>query len=508
MARNGWPRTWSGSTAIRSEVIGLVNRTAIISMTRLMNQGLVIISPIILVRLLSVAEFGRYREFLLYVSLLSALAAFGFSTSLLYFVPARPRGSAQVLRQTLLLTGVSSFSIVALVLALHYFVNSSVLGEFALPVALYVLLFVNFDVWESWWLAHRRALPVLAYTSGRLVARMVVVIVAAAIWHDVQAIIAGLIVLESVRLAGSFVAWRRLQRGALQDAPCWREQLRYCLPVGAALVLVTFNKYLGNLFVATMLGAVALAHYTIGTQVQPIITVLRNSLSDALLPEMAATSSTVARRSAGAGTNDPLILWRRTTVVSMILLTGAGVVLARFAHPLVVTLFSPEYEPAVPVFQIYLLVLLREVFDFGVPLRAINHTRPIVWSNLVAIVCNLACLAILLPALGLTGAVVAFVISRYLEGVYIGRCCLQAYAVPLREMASWRDLGKVALAAVLALPALLGSFWVDRLGLLGVVLGSSVYLLLFALWLLMLRVPEVWTLARRVKDSRLILQKF
>ena len=475
-------------------------------MTRLMNQGLVIISPIILVRLLSVAEFGRYREFLLYVSLLSALAAFGFSTSLLYFVPARPRGSAQVLRQTLLLTGLSSFSIVALVLALHYFVNASVLGEFALPVALYVLLFVNFDVWESWWLAHRRALPVLAYTSGRLVARMVVVIVAAALWHDVWAIIAGLIMLESVRLVGSFIAWRRLQRDALRDAPCWREQLRYCLPVGAALALVTFNKYLGNLFVATMLGAVALAHYTIGTQVQPIITVLRNSLSDALLPEMAATSTEV-RKGAGAGTNDPLSLWRRTTVVSMILLTGAGVVLTRFAHPLVVTLFSPEYEPAVPVFQIYLLVLLREVFDFGVPLRAINHTRPIVWSNLVAIVCNLVCLAILLPALGLTGAVAAFVISRYLEGLYIGRCCLQAYAVPLREMANWRDLGKVALAAVLAWPVLLGTFWIDRLGLLGVMLGSSAYLLLFALWLLVLRVPEVWLLARRVKNSRLTPQK-
>lgn len=475
-------------------------------MTRLMNQGLVIISPIILVRLLSVGEFGRYREFLLYVSLLSALAAFGFSTSLLYFVPARPRGSAQVLRQTLLLTGMSSFSIVALVLALHYFVNSSVLGEFALPVALYVLLFVNFDVWESWWLAHRRALPVLAYTSGRLVARMVVVIAAAAIWHDVWAIITGLIVLESVRLVGSFVAWRRLQRGALQDAPRWREQLRYCLPVGAALVLVTFNKYLGNLFVATMLGSVALAHYTIGTQVQPIITVLRNSLSDALLPEMAAMSG--AKGGAGTGAGDPLILWRRTTVVSMILLVGAGAVLSRFAHPLVVILFSPEYEPAVPVFQVYLLVLLREVFDFGVPLRAINRTRPIVWSNLVAIVCNLACLAILLPVLGLLGAVVAFVVSRHLEGIYIGYCCRQAYAVPLREMANWRDLGKVALAAVLASPALLGSFWVDRLGLLGVMLGSSAYLLLFALWLLMLRVPEVWVLVQRVKDSRLILQKF
>ena len=32
----------------------------------MLNQGLVLISPVILVRLLTVEEFGRYREFLLY----------------------------------------------------------------------------------------------------------------------------------------------------------------------------------------------------------------------------------------------------------------------------------------------------------------------------------------------------------------------------------------------------------------------------------------------------------
>ena len=43
---------------------------------RLANQALILLSPIILVRLLSVAEFGRYREFLLYVGLLTAVIPF------------------------------------------------------------------------------------------------------------------------------------------------------------------------------------------------------------------------------------------------------------------------------------------------------------------------------------------------------------------------------------------------------------------------------------------------
>jgi O-antigen/teichoic acid export membrane protein len=324
---------------------------------------------------------------------------------------------------------------------------------------------------------------------------MTVVIAAAAIGHNVEAIIWSLIVLESVRVLGSVIGWRRLQRDASgTPRSCWREQLRYCLPIGLALVLVTFNKYLGNLFVAKALGAVALAHYTIGTQVQPIITVLRNSLSDALLPEMADSG----REDNG----DPLQMWRRTTVVSMILLAGAGVVLAKFAHPLVVTLFSMEYEPAVLIFQVYLLVLVREVFDFGVALRAINRTTPIIYSNLVAILINLGFLLVLLPMAGLTGAVVAFVASRYLEGLFIGYCTLHAYALPLRELAHWVDLAKVGLAAMAAAPALYGSFWVDRWGLTGVALGSGAYLLLFAAWLLLLRVPEARALLCRVLNAR------
>jgi O-antigen/teichoic acid export membrane protein len=458
-----------------------------------MNQGLMIISPVILVRLLTVEEFGRYREFLLYVSLLTSICAFGFSSSLLYFIPARPRDVRQVLRQTLTLTAIASFAVVCLAVVLNDAFDRQLVGEFAWPVAIYVMLFVNLDFWESYWLANRRPLPVWGYTTGRLVARMIVVIVAAALTHSVDAIIWSLVALEAARMVGSFIAWRRLDFAtAAPSQSCWREQLRYCLPIGGAMVLVTFNKSLGNLFVAKALGAVALAHYTIGTHVQPIITVLRNSLSDALLPDMAAVTKSP---------RDALPPWRRMTVVSMMLLVGAGVVLARYAHPIVVTLFSRSYEPAVPIFQIYVLVLVREIFDFGVALRAINRTSPIIYSNLFAILLNLACLALLLPVVGLIGAVIAFVISRYVEGLWLGYRTLKEYQVPLRELASWGDLAKVAMAATLASPVLFGSYWTDWLGFAGVIVGSIVYLALFGVALLLLRVPEAALIVQRIRNT-------
>ena len=52
----------------------------VISITRLMNQGLLLISPILLTRLLSVEEFGWYREFLLYATVLEVIASYNIFT--------------------------------------------------------------------------------------------------------------------------------------------------------------------------------------------------------------------------------------------------------------------------------------------------------------------------------------------------------------------------------------------------------------------------------------------
>lgn len=467
-----------------------------------MNQGLVVISPIILVRLLTVEEFGTYREFLVYAGLLTTICAFGINNSLLYFIPARPQSVRQMLRQATLLTFFSSIVVIAAAVVANALTNGAVLGQFALPVALYVLLFCNLDFWEFYWLATKRPLPVFAYTTSRLVARITVVVTAAAISRDVMPIIWSLIALETVRIVGSAIAWRSIERDLpMHGDPCWREQFSYCLPLGMALILTTLNKSLGNLFVTKALGVVALAHYTIGTHIQPVIGVLRNSISDAVLPEL-------ARLKQGAG-SDALALWRRSTVVSMILLTAAGVVLFEFAHPLVVTMFSPKYEAAVGIFQLYLLVLVREVFDFGVALRAANRTAPIVHSSLTAIGLNLLLLITLLPTIGLLGAALAFVISRWAEGLVLSRSTLRAYNISIRELANWSDLGKVALAALGAAVIFIGSFWTDQFGIAGVVLGSIVFMAIFTGLLLVLRVPEATAVINRLrkKSTRFLFAK-
>ena len=457
-----------------------------------MNHGLVLLSPVVLVRLLSVEAFGRYREFLLYASVLATAAAFGLTTSLLHFVPHRPEHAQRFVNQALMLTFATSTLAIGGVVTLNIALDGALVGDYTLPVAVYVALFVNFDFWEHLWIAQRRTVAVFGYTTGRLVARLTVVITAAALTGDVNVIIWSLVALETVRLLISAAVWARMRERRPAKLPgSWREQLRFCLPVGVAGVLQTFNKSMGSIFVARMLGPLGLAHYAIGIYVHPLIAVLRNSLSDALLPEMSAQKSSEQ--------SDPLLLWRRMTIVAAIFLVAAAIILARFADTLIVALFTAEYRPAVPVFQIYMFVLIRETTDFAVPLRAINRTTPLMHGNVISIALNALLLSILLPLAGIPGAAIAYVVSRFVEGAYLGVQTARAYRIAPRELASWTDLLKVVLASALASIPLFGTFWTDSFGLFGALAATLCFLLIYAALLLHLRVPEAFLLWRRIQ---------
>lgn len=458
-----------------------------------MNQGLLLISPMLLTRMLSVEQFGQYREFLLYATVLDVIAGYNISSSLLRFVAHQPEHRQQYVDQALIMTLGTSTLVLAGTAVLNWIFNGALVGSYMLPLAFFIFFYVNFDFWESMWLAQRRVGAVWAYTAGRLLARMITVVTAAALTASVPAIIWSLVGLEGARFIASLIMWaRHRQRGERRRESGWREQLRFVGPAGTAHVLISINKQMGSLYVAKFLGPVGLAHYAIGTYLRPIISVLRSSMSDALLPEMSSQQRSQQPV-------DSLVLWRRMTIVAAIMLIPSAVLLARFADTIVVTLFSEEYRAAVPVFQICLFVLFREIVDFAVPLRAMNRTAPIMYSNMVSLVVNAVLLTILLPTIGLIGAAAAYVIARAIEGWYLGWQTAQACEIRPRDLVKWGDVGKVALAATLASITLVGSFWTSSMGLIGALAASCVYMIVYVPLLLLLRLPEAMLLRDRLQ---------
>ena len=478
---------------------GLGNRTAILTLSRLASYGLMLISPIFLVRLLSVADFGRYREFLLYASILQAFAQFSINDSLLYCVPANPASPWRLARQTALLTLCSSVLVVLALVGLDSASGGHLVNGYLVPLAAYTLFSVNLDFWEYFWLARGRAQPVFFYSAARLAVRVVVVVTVAALTHDFHAIIWALVALEGARLlaaAVSMLVFDRSRREPPLEEP-WRDQLRFCIPSGTASLLAMLNRNISNVIVARTLGAVALAQYAIGRFGEPVVATVRNSVSAVILPEM------VRKDRANAAGGTALALWQKATVVNAIMLLPIVALVVRYAEPLVTLVFGPNYVHAALIMQIYMLVVVRECFDFAPALRAVNRTRPLVESNVAGLLTCAAAMLLLIPLGGLAGAMVAFVIASYVDLLWLGWRTLQAYGVRPTELLPWRSVAKTALAAAIAGVLIANSVWTDVFGRAGIVLAAAAYLAAFALLLQVMRIPEAMVL--QAWGKRLVL---
>jgi O-antigen/teichoic acid export membrane protein len=204
------------------------------------------------------------------------------------------------------------------------------------------------------------------------------------------------------------------------------------------------------------------------------VSALRNSVSDVLLPEMSSAGSLANAAS--------VRLWQRSTVVFAILLLPIATVLCAFAAPLIELVFSSRYLPAVPVFQVYLLVLVRECFDFDLALRAAGQPRRALVAHVVTLVVNLSLALWLVRQLGVVGAGVSMITARAVSGVYLARCVADVVNLRLRDVFPWSDLLRVVCAIGLAALTLIPAIVYPEYGWLGrIACGAAFGIAFFAL---------------------------
>ncbi len=232
------------------------DQAAILTLSRLASFGLMLIGPLLLVRLVPIDEFGRYREFVLYAALLQSFATFAIPDSLLYFIPAHPQSPWRLVRQTAILTALASVLVVACLIGADLILGGTLVGPYLVPLALYTLFVVNLDFWEFLLIALRRPRDVMIYTALRLAARMIVAVGAAALTHSVFVIIWSLVVLEGVRVAIAAFAWRAMDRASTEPAidDGWRRQLRFCFPTGLSMLLAMARRNIATVAVVRLLG--------------------------------------------------------------------------------------------------------------------------------------------------------------------------------------------------------------------------------------------------------------
>ena len=176
---------------------------------RLLNQALALLSPLLLVRLLEIAEYGRYRQFMAIAMFITSLAGFALSANLNYLIARTPqRQSVDISNTCLLMLAVSILSALVVVLLRDWIVPPEIENAWLL-LAVYVFLVLNLEVLVSYWLAHRQSLQVMVYTFAITVWRLGTLLAATFWLRDVQMIFVTIVCAEALKNLWIYVWLRR-----------------------------------------------------------------------------------------------------------------------------------------------------------------------------------------------------------------------------------------------------------------------------------------------------------
>jgi O-antigen/teichoic acid export membrane protein len=448
-----------------------VSRGAVLASARLLNQALALLSPLLLVRLLEISEYGRYRQFMATSMFITSLAGFALSANLNYLIARSPeRQAIDITNTCLLMLAVSLVSALVIVIARQWIVPPEIYSAWPL-LAVYVFLFLNLEVLVSYWLAHRQTYQVMGYTLAMTVWR-IATLLAATFWlHDVEMIFVTIVCAEALKNLWIYIWLRR--RGLLVfrwDREAMREQVRLVAPLGAGSVFYKMNDF-GKVVVANQMGPVPLAIYTTAAYQVPLVNIVQGALADVIFPDMVKRSKT-----------DPsqgLLLWKRAQVLIFAAICPAWLLITYFAEPLVRLLFTDAYVAATPYFQVFLLLMVRQCFQFSTPLRSVEDNASFAHANLVALVINAGLIITLMPKYGLWGPTFGLIVGQTWTSIYLGSRVLKRYQLPLSELCQWGKLGLALISSMVALAALHASQLYLPDGTFGVAAGLATFALVY-----------------------------
>jgi O-antigen/teichoic acid export membrane protein len=440
----------------------MLNQSFYLFATRLFGYALRLVVPYFLVRQLSVADFGAYRQFFLMEVYADALFQLGLNQALYYFIPRDLRNAGAYLLNSIVMN------------CLIFSVAFGLLGMFSHQVSSWLNMAIVHDAFGL--LAAYIAVKMLvasadAYLTARQCIRAaglfdvagqamssVACVIAAFATRDLMVVLTALAVARAIQLVGMVAYIQFWLHGFRAERYFFGigAQIRYGFVLGMAGTLMTQLARLHDFFVSRYYGTEAYAVYSAGCTEIPVIQLFTQSVALVALGQFALLD----QQGDWEGTRR---LWRRVLTSSYAVTIPAVILFLVLARPIIGTMFTDAYLAAVPVFAINTVLKIGLVFNATLVLRAMRRNDITIWVNAVSLVVAIPLLYAGMKVggtVGIIAAQAALVIGSRLVSVAVMNRMLPEslpYFVSPRELRdfyveSWRSL-QARLRARRAAPA-------------------------------------------------------
>jgi O-antigen/teichoic acid export membrane protein len=451
--------------------------------------GVGLLVPLILVRALTQAEFGAYKQLFLVYATCLAIAQWGMAESLFYFAPLEPRRTGRYVANTclfLLVAGLVCYTaFVAGQAALAKLLNNAGLASCFGLLGIFTCLTIVSAPLEKVMIARKEYVAASAtFALSDLVKAALLVAPVALFAGGVRGLLLGACLFGAARLLAALVYLRHaLPRDFRPDGRALREQLAYAAPFGLAVFVELLQTSLPHYAVAHQVEAAVFAVYAAGCLQIPLAEFLATSAGNVLMVNLAEQARQGRRV-------EMLLLWQETTLKLAVALLPVVVMLAACAPEIVVVLFTANYAASAGILQVWCLHHLFSALQTDAVLRARAETRFLLLANLGGLLFAAVTIAPALKAFGPAGAAgvaVATLAGMKIAGLARIRTILSVPWSGLLPVAPLARIAACAMAAVLPVLALRREVaWPPLLFLAaaGVLYGVSYWVLavVFRLW--------------------------
>ena len=429
----------------------IIRQAIALSGARYIEQAIMLLTPVVLVRTMGTTAFGEYRLFWLLVTTVGLLFPFDVPRSLLFFFVRLDSERRRVyVGQTVLFllatTTVAAFLVVVFGNALpsgmqdllhhHGFLLAAFLFVWNLGLLLDVL--PNAAGQIRW-----QAKAILA-TS---VLRATLVILAAVSFQRLEEVLIATLIAACMRLGllGYFIARYCGIRLLPLDKQQFGEQLRYAIPFGMATLLFHLRRQAEQWIVATMFSPAVFGVFSIAATLVLPFEVLRGALGNLLLPRMSHLHS--------LGSHHELLrLNNQGNVILSAIIFPTIAALFAFSAEVITFLFTKAYVSGSPVLRIYLLQTLIHSIEISALLyvfkQGLSNMRSEALTFPFAILASLAGVWYY----GFPGAAIGSVLASFMMSALFLKRLSEVTSLPIAKLQDWKNLGKIfGLSAVCAL---------------------------------------------------------
>ncbi len=429
--------------------------------------------PLLVVRFLSKEEVGTYRFVFQIIVNAVGILPLGFSLSVYYFLARERENRSRTILNILIfnfVTGGIAFAILFFYPEILGFISDSQeLVRLAPLAGIVIWLWILGIFLEIVAVANQEPRVATAFIILSQFTKTLLMTLAVVVFVSVDAILYAAMVQAGLQvLVLLFYLKSRFPKFWTGfDTGFFKKQAVYALPFGFAGILWILQTDIHNYFVNYRFGAEGFAIYAYGCFEFPLITMLYESISSVMIPKMSEFQS--------QGRVRDII---DTTISAMNKMALAFfpifVFLMIVSETFIITLFTEKYAASIPVFRVNLLLLPVYVLLLDPVARAYEEVgRFLMKFRIFLLIAIIAALFYGIQYFDLTGMIAIVVVSIIFERTVTFFKIKSILGLRVNQIYLLKDIGKTAVAAVIAGAVLFLFYWFTKDLLIGITLSFS-----------------------------------